>query len=145
MSNEETKQCPYCAETIKKNARICRFCQMDLETGKSISQRESTSTQSQEVQARSGVADGVKLGCGMFIVLPILIILGLLFLVMVFGSNGEADKATAERVEELKPAYLAAIKTCRQDMSTFRVCFEKVDSCKNQANNDLATFHQCMQ
>ena len=86
MSTEETKQCPYCAETIKKDAKICRFCQMDLATGQPMRQSEKPSTKSQEVQARSGVADGVKLGCGMFIVLPILIIFGLLFLVMIFGS-----------------------------------------------------------
>jgi len=35
-----------------------------------------------EVEARSGVLDGVKLGCGMFMALPILIIGGILFLIL---------------------------------------------------------------
>lgn len=34
------------------------------------------------VQARSNVEDGVKLGCGMFIVLPLLILAGAIFLVI---------------------------------------------------------------
>lgn len=30
---EQTKQCPYCAETIKVDAKICRFCNRDLVEG----------------------------------------------------------------------------------------------------------------
>ena len=86
MSTEGTKQCPYCAETIKKDAIICRFCQMDMTKKQPIRHDDTASGQSQEVQAKSGIADGVRLGCGMFIVLP-LIILGLgLLLVMGFTS-----------------------------------------------------------
>lgn len=29
---EDVKICPYCAETIKKAAKVCRFCNRDLET-----------------------------------------------------------------------------------------------------------------
>jgi TM2 domain-containing membrane protein YozV len=32
-SLKDTKKCPYCAETIKIEAKICRFCSRDLVTG----------------------------------------------------------------------------------------------------------------
>jgi hypothetical protein len=35
----DTKECPFCAETIKKAAKICRFCGSDLATGIPSSQR----------------------------------------------------------------------------------------------------------
>ncbi len=42
----------------------------------------------QTVQARSGIMDGVNLGCGMFIVLPLLIIGAAIILFIVFASMG---------------------------------------------------------
>ena len=31
MNNDDTKVCPVCAETIKKAALKCRFCNSDLQ------------------------------------------------------------------------------------------------------------------
>ena len=30
INNNDTKECPFCAETIKRNAKICRFCGRDI-------------------------------------------------------------------------------------------------------------------
>ena len=40
-----------------------------------------------QIEAKSGVMDGVKIGCGMFIVLPLLIIVGFLVLVAILGHR----------------------------------------------------------
>jgi hypothetical protein len=99
MLDNDTKPCSYCAELVKKEAKICRFCHMDFSTGRPVGSQniadqapndsESTTDQAhKEVQARSGVKDGVKLGFGMFIVLPVLIILGLFLGALFLGAIG---------------------------------------------------------
>ena len=93
MSSDDTKPCPYCAESVKKEAKICRFCHMDFATGKPIGAPDVRPPPPSEVKARSGVADGVKLGCGMFIVLPLLILLAFVFGGALLGELGKSSDA----------------------------------------------------
>ena len=82
---DDTKVCPHCAETIKAAANVCRFCGINLRSGKPITETTVPPT----VEARSGVADGVKLGCGMFIVLPFLILVAVVvFIGFIMASAG---------------------------------------------------------
>lgn len=92
--NTDEKKCRFCAEVIKRDAKVCRFCSRDLDAV-----TEPTHT----VKARSGIMDGVKLGCGMFIVLPILLILGIIAFVL-----GIPMAATMIRNQESKARPPAA-------------------------------------
>ena len=64
------KICPFCAEEIKPEAIICKHCGVNLKTGQARPKERRGLT----------VEDGVKTGCGMFIVLPLLILFGIIIL-----------------------------------------------------------------
>ena len=95
MSDDETKQCPFCAEYVRKEAKICRFCHMDFTTGKLVGTTDSSVLPTKEIQARSGVADGVKIGFGMFIVLPLFIVVGLALLLGFCSGSGSQQTSVS--------------------------------------------------
>jgi hypothetical protein len=64
QSLPETKECPFCAETILANAIKCKHCGEFLD-GTSIRDKQSAASPKQ-VQARSSVADGARIGLGFF-------------------------------------------------------------------------------
>ncbi len=72
--SSDTKTCHFCAETIKREARVCRFCGYNLETGQPQKASQPQNAPPQTVEAQSSIGSGVKIGVGMFIVLPAIII-----------------------------------------------------------------------
>ncbi|MCB8941598.1 MAG: hypothetical protein H6655_24540 [Ardenticatenaceae bacterium] len=75
---EETKQCPYCAETIKAKALVCRFCGRDLpESSPSYLPSEPESLRSEEKPKKKksrrlliAILGGILLACcGLFALL----------------------------------------------------------------------------
>jgi uncharacterized membrane protein YvbJ len=91
LNNETNKECPYCAELIKNEAKVCKHCGYNLETGNpsNVANTATPITQLATPQPKAGstVGDGVKLGCGMFIVLPIIIIVAIIIFVAVIGAS----------------------------------------------------------
>jgi hypothetical protein len=71
----ETKKCPACAEEVKAAAVVCRFCGFDFSIGKMPSPPAAAPASQEPQKVRSSVGDGVRLGCGMFIILPILLLI----------------------------------------------------------------------
>ncbi len=56
------KDCPYCGEAIRASARICRYCRMDLKTGRPVDAVPA------EVRVRVGFLDGLRFGIGRTVV-----------------------------------------------------------------------------
>ena len=77
-TESDARNCPFCAETIKLDAIICRFCRMDLRTGRPVDIR---------AQPRLGVDNVLKYGCGAIVILIILILL--VFLSLLRGCHIE--------------------------------------------------------
>lgn len=121
--NDDTKQCPFCAETIKAAAIVCRYCGRDLKTSEQVSTRPNVDTEVKEVKAKSGVMDGVKIGFGMFIVLPILIIVGIVFL-------GQWSKTSMTK---------GKIARCKADIAACKSAIMMFQMDKNKLPPDLSS------
>ena len=63
--------CPECKIEVSDKAASCPKCGCPI--ANPLSLPPSAGKGKSEVKARSGVMDGVKLGCGMFIILPLIL------------------------------------------------------------------------
>ncbi len=79
--NQKTKPCPYCAEQMNSQAKICRLCHMNLETGMSVAPADTDGQQKSFT-----VGDGVRFGCGSIIITVIaLILMYVIVMTAIFG------------------------------------------------------------
>jgi hypothetical protein len=82
-----SRACPYCAETIKRRAVICRFCGYDLRTSAPTRPTLAALQEAgEEGQTRGDRTEGGTLGCGLFLVLTLLFLGGLVCLFFLLGS-----------------------------------------------------------
>jgi hypothetical protein len=63
----------------------------------------------------------------------------------VLGISTEANAENEALQTSYKDAFSAAQKICQQEMSTFRICFEKIAKCNKQANRSIAVFQKCLE
>lgn len=91
--------CPNCGTENPREAAFCQNCGRAVgenappippEPNRIQTPTQYTPPTPPPSQSSPGVWSGVKLGCGMFIVLPILLIIGIILLVAVLGALGGA-------------------------------------------------------
>jgi len=156
MSQDDNKQCPFCAETIKKAAVICRFCNRDMPPPEALSLNDITrnSINRRKTSAVLGIASKMhEDGLGSyhnaptnkpsFLGLSLLLVFSVLVTFAVVGQTlvGNSQNPGPVGIEQSQETKARRAQLCRERLADCRDAILNHDWRKAKEHLGVALAH----
>jgi uncharacterized protein (TIGR02145 family) len=109
ISASDEKQCPYCAETIKAAAVVCRHCGKDLATSNKLEDSKKTKSATE--------TKNIVSGC---VVLIVIIIAGILCFMNIGDDKSPKNPPVPKLAEEIRKEQIQEFFTDSRDSKNYR-------------------------